>query len=109
MEVLQHAGVPAGAMTHIADLFDDPQLLARGFFRHMHQTGLDGDVPVENGLCSALHLAEPELHPAPYYGQHTREICRNLLGLDDTTIDDLVARGVLDELSARDTAALGTP
>lgn len=31
------------------------------------------------------------------------------LGLVDAGIDDLVARGVLDELSARDAAALGTP
>ena len=52
---------------------------------------------VENGPCLARHLAEPELHPAPYYGEHTREICRTLLGLDDAVIDDLLARGVIDE------------
>jgi crotonobetainyl-CoA:carnitine CoA-transferase CaiB-like acyl-CoA transferase len=108
MDVLQGAGVAAGAMTHIADLPADPQIVARGFFRHMRQPGLEGDVPVENGPCLARNLAEPELHPAPYDGQHTREICRTLLGLDDAAIDDLVAHGVLDELSERDAAALGT-
>jgi crotonobetainyl-CoA:carnitine CoA-transferase CaiB-like acyl-CoA transferase len=46
------------------------------------------------------------MRPAPYYGQHTREICRTILGLDDATIDDLVARGVLDEISERDASSL---
>ncbi|MOA67704.1 Succinyl-CoA:(R)-benzylsuccinate CoA-transferase subunit BbsF [compost metagenome] len=33
--------------------------------------------------------------PAPLLGQHTAEICRDLLALDDATIEKLSAEGVL--------------
>ena len=35
--------------------------------------------------------------PAPLLGQHTREVCRELLDLADPEIDALVAEGVLEE------------
>jgi crotonobetainyl-CoA:carnitine CoA-transferase CaiB-like acyl-CoA transferase len=108
-EVLQSAGVPVAMMKRVPDLATDPQLTARGFFRSMRQPGISGEVIVENGPCVARRLPDPDLRPAPYYGQHTRDLCRELLGLGDAEIDDLVARGVLDELSERDAQALQQP
>jgi crotonobetainyl-CoA:carnitine CoA-transferase CaiB-like acyl-CoA transferase len=96
-------------MKRVPDLATDPQLTARGFFRSMRQPGISGEVIVENGPCVARRLPDPDLRPAPYYGQHTRDLCRELLGLGDAEIDDLVARGVLDELSERDAQALQQP
>jgi hypothetical protein len=39
----------------------------------------------------------PEITPAPELGQHTREIARELLALDDAEVDRLMAAGVLEE------------
>ena len=36
------------------------------------------------------------LKQAPRLGEHTREICRNLLRLDAATIDKLIADGALE-------------
>jgi crotonobetainyl-CoA:carnitine CoA-transferase CaiB-like acyl-CoA transferase len=33
--------------------------------------------------------------PAPMPGQHTREALRDLLGMDDATLDALAAQGIL--------------
>ena len=96
MHRLQARGVPAGRMTHIGDLPGDPQLIARGFFREMTQPGVTPVVMVEGGPFTATHLPDPPLAPAPFYGEHTRDVCRELLGTHEATIDDLIARGVLD-------------
>jgi len=39
------------------------------------------------------------LRQAPRHGEHTREICKDLLRLDDATIDKLVADGALEVLT----------
>ena len=40
--------------------------------------------------------AQTPLGPPPTLGQHTREVLRQELGYDETRIDELVARGVID-------------
>jgi crotonobetainyl-CoA:carnitine CoA-transferase CaiB-like acyl-CoA transferase len=35
--------------------------------------------------------------PAPQHGEHTREICATILGLDEAEIDALLEAGVLEE------------
>jgi crotonobetainyl-CoA:carnitine CoA-transferase CaiB-like acyl-CoA transferase len=104
---LQSAGVPAGMMERVSDLLDDPQLAHRGFFRRLQQPDLRREVVVENGPCLAERLPAPPMEPAPLYGQHTRSVCREILGMSDTEIDDLVARGVLDEATDRGAARRG--
>jgi crotonobetainyl-CoA:carnitine CoA-transferase CaiB-like acyl-CoA transferase len=99
MEVLQAAGVPAGMMLRGSDLEADPHLVARGFYGHFTQPGVDALVVTEKGPCRAARLPDPLLGPAPFPGQHTREICLDVLGLTDAEVDDLVSRGVLEEPS----------
>jgi crotonobetainyl-CoA:carnitine CoA-transferase CaiB-like acyl-CoA transferase len=108
-DLLQKAGVPAGLMERVADELDDPQLAARHFFRSLAQPGMDTDVIVEPGPCRAERMPDPELRPAPFYGQHTRDVCRELLGMTDEDVDALVERGVLDEAAEQDLALLLPP
>jgi crotonobetainyl-CoA:carnitine CoA-transferase CaiB-like acyl-CoA transferase len=42
-------------------------------------------------------LPEPVLFEAPALGQHTREIARDILGMDEAEVDRLVATRVLEE------------
>ncbi|SHN17047.1 CaiB/BaiF CoA transferase family protein [Cryptosporangium aurantiacum] len=97
MALLQDAGVPAGAMQRLTEYPADPQLAARGFLRPVTHPFIGHEFLTEAGPARFEHVAEPELRPAPLAGQHTREIARELLGLDDARIEALLAAGVLEE------------
>ena len=96
MATLQRSGVPAGIMTYISDMPKDPQLKARGYARELDQPGL-GPVLFEGPAFHGSALPDVDLFPAPHLGQHTREICSDLLGLDGAAVDGLVAAGALFE------------
>jgi crotonobetainyl-CoA:carnitine CoA-transferase CaiB-like acyl-CoA transferase len=108
-KILQEAGVPAGMMERITDQLEDPHLVERGFFFRFAQPGMDTDVITEGGPCRARRLPEPELRPAPFHGQHTREVCRQLLDMTDAEVDALVERGVLEEATEQDAGLLLPP
>jgi len=91
----QAEGVPAGPMRHPTDLLADPQLISRGFLVAIDQPDI-GPLVLDGRSFLASDLAAPIEGPAPRLGQHTREIGRDRLGLDDPEIDRLIAAGVLE-------------
>ncbi len=96
MELLQAAGVPAGAVLHAADVPDWEYYLARRDFREeLHPYGAEPFV-LENVQIHAERIADPPLRQAPLLGEQTREIARELLALPDAEIEELIARGVLE-------------
>jgi crotonobetainyl-CoA:carnitine CoA-transferase CaiB-like acyl-CoA transferase len=95
MERLQAAGVPAALMSTPADHFEDPHLAARGYPQPLDQPGV-GPIVLEGPAFRGSDLPDPIVRPAPMLGEHTREICRDLLGLGDESIDALVSDGVLE-------------
>jgi crotonobetainyl-CoA:carnitine CoA-transferase CaiB-like acyl-CoA transferase len=99
-EILQAAGVPAGPMYRPIDLQDDPHLVARRFFRTLEQPGL-APLCVENAPFKSSHLPDPEVRPSPLRGEHTREVCRGLLGMQDGEITELMAAGVLEDCAEK--------
>jgi crotonobetainyl-CoA:carnitine CoA-transferase CaiB-like acyl-CoA transferase len=109
MTKLQSAGVPAGKMMYISDQPQDPHFLARGYVLSMEQPGL-GEVLLEGAAFHGNRLPAPITFPAPFLGQHTREICASLLGYSDARIGELLDAGVLVEAAATTgTAITGTP
>ena len=95
-ERLQAAQVPAGMMARAADLEADPQLLAREFWRDVDQPGV-GSIPMENSPFRSREIPSIRVGPAPFHGEHTRELCSSVLGLGDHEIDALFEAGVLEE------------
>jgi crotonobetainyl-CoA:carnitine CoA-transferase CaiB-like acyl-CoA transferase len=93
---LQSVGVPTGFMQRADEYEDDPHLAAREFLVDIEQPGME-PMLIENGPFRATHIPAPEITPAPEMGQHTREITRELLALDDAEVDRLIAAGVLQE------------
>jgi crotonobetainyl-CoA:carnitine CoA-transferase CaiB-like acyl-CoA transferase len=95
MRRLQAAHVPAAAVESSEDLLDDPHLQAHDFVRVILQPEWE-PLFVEGDCYRAEHLPRPPADPAPRHGEHTRDIARELLGLDDAEVDRLVAAGVLE-------------
>jgi len=95
MAELQAVGVPAGAVNTCEDLFSDPQLAERGHWWQLDHR----EIGVHAYDAPAWRLSEtPALprRPGPALGQHSAEVCRDILGLDDETIAELGAAGVFE-------------
>ena len=72
---------------------DDPQLQARDLFRVLQQPGLKPRA-IDNAPFRSQRIPAPANNPAPEPGQHTREICTGLLGIDADEVDRLIGTGV---------------
>jgi crotonobetainyl-CoA:carnitine CoA-transferase CaiB-like acyl-CoA transferase len=93
--LLQRAGVPAAPMNRAADVLDDPQVVFRGLFTQMTHPMFDAPMPTETRPAPSRHIPPAELRPAPMPGEHTREICHKLLGMDAEETERLITAGVL--------------
>lgn len=94
MELLQAHGVPAGAVHTARDVVEDPQLRARGFIVALEHERMgrveQGGIPVRlSDTPGALRS------PAPLLGQHTVEVLREWLGLEDEELGRLEQEGAL--------------
>lgn len=94
MARLQQARVPSGAVLSGADLLADPRLRARGHFvalEHAEMGTLDYNGPAYRFERTPSRLTSA----APLLGEHTDEVMRAVLGLDDAEIARLHEEGVL--------------
>ena len=94
IELLEQAGVPCGPINNLQQVFEDPQVKARG---------LRLDLPHALG-CLAPQVASPirlsatpvEYRQAPpLLGQHTEQVLQSLLGMSAEQISQLRSAGVL--------------
>tara|TARA_B100000519_G_scaffold30646_1_gene21302 strand:- start:1230 stop:2438 length:1209 start_codon:yes stop_codon:yes gene_type:complete len=91
IEVLQNAGLTVSPINTLKEVFEDEQAKARNSIWNLEHSSI-GNIQV---LGSALqHLsrtpAEPQ-GPPPLLGEHTVEIMKNVLKLDDKKIAELLA------------------
>ncbi|MDE2428640.1 MAG: CoA transferase [Burkholderiales bacterium] len=88
ISLLEAAGVPCGPINQLNEVFDDPQVQARGMqIRMPHPSA--GSVKL---VASPMKLSETPVsyHNAPpLLGQHTEEVLRTLLAYDDARITAL--------------------
>jgi benzylsuccinate CoA-transferase BbsF subunit len=94
MHVLQQAGVPAGAVYDARDVMRDPQLAERGHWVTLDHPEM-GPSTYNSAPYRFSNAQSAPTSPAPLLGQHTAEICRDLLGLDEAAVERLNADGVL--------------
>jgi crotonobetainyl-CoA:carnitine CoA-transferase CaiB-like acyl-CoA transferase len=94
---LQNAGVPAGEMLTDLESISNEHYLARGFRVEIDQPGVIGERIVLDGPgFHGSRMTPPRITAAPWVGEHTREVCRDLLGMGDDEIERLVSAGVLE-------------
>jgi benzylsuccinate CoA-transferase BbsF subunit len=96
MHRLQARGIPAAALHHPAHELADPHLRARGYLQTFEQPPL-GKLTAEGPAFRASDLPAPIQFKAPMLGEHSREVCRDWLGLDGAELEQLFADGVLEE------------
>lgn len=91
---LEVAGVPCGPINDLAQVFADPQVLARGLAIQLKHP-LAGTLPM---VASPLRLSASPVeyrHAPPLLGEHTQEVLQQLLNMDAQTYDQLHAAGVV--------------
>jgi crotonobetainyl-CoA:carnitine CoA-transferase CaiB-like acyl-CoA transferase len=91
-ERLAGAGVPAYVVQRPSDLYHDPQLTHRGFFVTCEHSVM-GPTPYD-GPVTLFSETPAQLRAAPAVGEHTDEVLRDLLHLDDDLIAEYAAAGV---------------
>ncbi|AZL71673.1 CoA transferase [Pseudomonas sichuanensis] len=91
---LEKAGVPCGPINDLAQMFQDPQVLARGLAVNIPHP-LAGNVPQ---VASPIRLSETPVEyrqAPPLLGEHTEAVLRDVLGLDAMAVHELRTAGVL--------------
>nr|WP_314618264.1 CaiB/BaiF CoA-transferase family protein [uncultured Pseudomonas sp.] len=94
VQQLEAAGVPCGPINDLAQMFQDPQVVARGLAVTLPHA-LAGSVPQ---VASPIRLSETPVeyrHAPPLLGEHTEVVLADVLGLDAGSLQRLRDAGVL--------------
>ena len=95
MTRMQAAGVAAGALQTGQELLEhDPQLKHRGFFRELEHP----EIGKYHSAAPAFLLSKSpyELRRAPLIGEHNEYVLKEILGMSDEEIAELVIEGVIE-------------
>ncbi|MBV8359899.1 MAG: CoA transferase [Deltaproteobacteria bacterium] len=93
--LLQSVGVPVHRVSTSADALADPQLEARRHIIYLDHPRL-GSVPVETSRMCFSRTPAAVAWPGPEIGQHNDYVLRELLGMTDEEITELVMDEVLE-------------
>lgn len=93
-------GVPIGAINSIAQALDEPQVKARNMLVTIPHP-LKGDFVTVGSPIKMSGTPVEYLRPAPMLGEHTDEVLKRQLGLDDEHLAQLKASGVIEQLGER--------
>ena len=94
MEKLRSVGIKATVLNEIADLMEEPHLVAREYMQFVERAFV-GSQPHPS---SPWRIAESPLavkHSAPTLGQHNREVLCGILGLPDDELASLEEKGII--------------
>lgn len=85
LEALERAGVPAGPINNLEQVYQDPQVQARGMWQNLPHS-LAGQAPVAASPLKLSGSPVVSLHAAPLLGEHTEQVLRNNLGWSEEKI-----------------------
>jgi crotonobetainyl-CoA:carnitine CoA-transferase CaiB-like acyl-CoA transferase len=94
LQALEAAGIPCGPINTLAQVFEDPQVVARGLRIELDHP-LAGHVPQVANPIRYSDTTIAHERPPPLLGQHTDEILAARAGVDAEHLSDLRARGII--------------
>ena len=94
LELLEAAGVPNGPINDVAQVFEEPQVKARGVRIELDHVAAGRLPMVASPMRFSATPLEYRLAP-PLLGQHTEEVLRGLLGKSEPEIARLRGAGVI--------------
>jgi len=86
------AGIPCGPILNVAEALAHPQVQARGMVVPLSHPAA-GDIRVTGVPVRLSDTPGAVRTPPPRLGEHTRAVLAEVLGLDATAVDALVAEG----------------
>jgi len=93
MRLLQEAGVPCGVAQSKKDLFEDPQLKHRNHFRYLDNDEIG--IHAYDGVSFKLSKTPDCQSAAPSLGRDNEYVFKELLGMSDDEIADLIIGHVI--------------
>lgn len=94
MRRLGNVGIPCSLVRNIDEVFESPQMAARGMFPVLeHPTA--GLFPVTGPPVKLSETPGCVKSAAPRLGEHTRTVLQELLGLDARAVEELALKGVI--------------
>jgi succinyl-CoA:(S)-malate CoA-transferase subunit B len=97
-EVLERCfatGAPAGPLNNIADIFGDRQFHARRNLVAIDEEDIEETVIVPCVLPQLSETPGKIRHLGPQLGEHTDEVLRDVLGIDEQRIEELREKRVI--------------
>ncbi|OWT74599.1 MULTISPECIES: CaiB/BaiF CoA-transferase family protein [unclassified Achromobacter] len=87
---LERAGVPAGPINTLDQVYEDPQVVFRQMKRELPHP-VAGTVPMAGSPLRLSGSPVEYRHAPPMLGEHTAQVLRDRLGLSDADIDALAS------------------
>ena len=94
LALLHDGAVPAGRVFQAKDLLADPHVAAREAIVRLAHPEFD-ELPMQNVVPRLSSSPGAVRHVGPALGEHTEEVLRGVLGLDDQELADLREAGVV--------------
>ena len=94
IKLLETANVPCGPINNFKEVFENEQVIARNVLIHAPHPSVGNMKLVASPMKLSKTPTEVRMAP-PTLGQHTSEILRERLHLDDETISQLHQKGVI--------------
>jgi formyl-CoA transferase len=92
---LTAAGIVAGPSNSAPDVIADPHVAARNMLVSMPRTDGGDDILIPGNPVKMSNVAEGPETRVPWLGEHTADVLRTELGLDDQRLAELRAHGVI--------------
>ena len=98
LAALEAAKVPCGPINNLAEVFTDPQVIARQMVHMWHGKQAHPLTDALSLVASPLKLGATPVRsdlPPPLLGQHTNEVLCEWLGTDERQLAELRTRGIV--------------
>ncbi len=91
---LQKAGIAAGVVQNAEDLVNDPQLSANNFFTSLNHPVL-GEIKTDSYPLKFKNGRQAAWKASPLLGEANQYVFEELLGMEKTTIQSYIQRGII--------------